>query len=86
MDRLVVTPEAVLIADYKTNQPPPRDLAALAADHPAYVAQLAVYRAILRRLYPDRPVHAVLVWTANLDAMEVPAAMLDASLAAVTAP
>jgi len=85
VDRLVVTPEAVLIADYKTTQPPPRDLAALEADHPTYVAQLAVYRAILRRLYPDRPVRAVLVWTAVPAAMEVPEAMLDAGLAGVTA-
>jgi ATP-dependent helicase/nuclease subunit A len=58
-DRLAVTPERVLIVDYKTNRPPP-------AEPPAeYVAQLAVYRAVLRRLYPDRPVAAALIWTAT---------------------
>uniref|UniRef100_UPI0025F94C39 double-strand break repair helicase AddA n=1 Tax=Brevundimonas sp. TaxID=1871086 RepID=UPI0025F94C39 len=58
IDRLVVTPERVLIVDYKTNRPAPPSAEAV---DPAYVLQLAVYAAVLRRLYPDRPVEAALV-------------------------
>ncbi len=49
IDRLAVTESEVLIADYKTNRPPPRIAPR------AYVAQLALYRALLRKLYPDPP-------------------------------
>jgi ATP-dependent helicase/nuclease subunit A len=81
VDRLAVTPEAVLIADYKTNRPAPRRL----EDVPdSYLAQLALYRAVLARLYPDRAVRAVLVWTDVPDFMEIPASVLDASLTRVT--
>jgi ATP-dependent helicase/nuclease subunit A len=45
------------------------------------VRQLALYRAVLARLYPDRPVRAVLIWTDVPDLMELPAAALDAELA-----
>ncbi len=60
MDRLVVTPDRVLVIDYKTNRPAP---ARIEDADPAYVLQLAVYAAVLRQLYPDRAVEAALVWT-----------------------
>src|SRR5262249_2350608 len=50
VDRLAVTGDTVLIADYKTNRPAPRRLADVP---PAYVGQLALYRAVLAELYPD---------------------------------
>ena len=53
-----------------------------AGAHAAYVTQLALYRAVLAQLYPDRPVRAALVWTDVPDLMEIPAAALDAALAA----
>jgi ATP-dependent helicase/nuclease subunit A len=82
VDRLVVTPEAVLIADYKTNHPAPRSLAEAQQRHRGYVGQLALYRAVLARLYPDRPVRAMLVWTDTPDVMEIPADALDEALKA----
>jgi ATP-dependent helicase/nuclease subunit A len=81
VDRLAVTPDAVLIADYKTNRPAPRRLEDVP---PQYITQLALYRAVLGALYPDRPVRAALVWTEIPDFMEIPAATLDAALARVT--
>ena len=78
IDRLVVTPERVLIVDYKTNRPAP---ASVEAVDPAYVLQQAVYAAVLRRLYPDRPVEAALVWTDGPVLMPVPEAMLVQALA-----
>jgi ATP-dependent helicase/nuclease subunit A len=82
VDRLAVTREAVLIADYKTNRPAPRCV----ADVPeAYVAQLALYRAVLRQLYPDKRIRAALVWTDVPDLMEISEQSLDAALGTITA-
>ncbi len=78
IDRIAVTPEAVLIADYKTNCPAPRRLGDVP---PAYICQLALYRRVLRELYPGKVVRGALVWTEMPELMEIPAAMMDASLA-----
>ncbi len=77
IDRLVITPERVLVADYKTNRPAPERIED--AD-PAYVLQMATYVAVLERLYPDRPVEAALVWTDGPRLMAVPGAMMRAAL------
>jgi ATP-dependent helicase/nuclease subunit A len=77
IDRLVVTEAEVLIVDFKTNQQPPSDLADVP---PAYVRQLALYRAVLRQLYPGRAVRAALLWTEAPQFMELPASALDAAL------
>jgi ATP-dependent helicase/nuclease subunit A len=78
VDRLAVTPGAVLIADYKTDRPAPRRIEDVP---PPYVTQLALYRAVLRVLYGDREVRAALVWTEIPELVELPAALLDAALA-----
>ncbi|MET0722046.1 MAG: double-strand break repair helicase AddA, partial [Tardiphaga sp.] len=83
IDRLVVTPSEVLIVDYKTNHAPPRTPAE-APD--AYVRQLALYRAVLAKLYPDRPIRAALLWTETPEIMELLPAALDASLAGIISP
>lgn len=77
MDRLVVTPDRVLVIDYKTNRPAPDRVES--AD-PAYVAQLAIYVSILGQLYPDRAVEAALVWTDGPRLMPVPQVLMDAVL------
>jgi ATP-dependent helicase/nuclease subunit A len=67
-----------LIIDFKTNHAPPRT----AADAPtAYVGQLALYRAVLRKLYPQASVRAALLWTETADLMEISVPALDAELA-----
>ncbi len=82
VDRLAVTPQAVFIADYKTNRPAPRRL----EDVPeSYLAQLALYRAVLGSLYPERAVRALLIWTDVPDFMEISADVLEAALGRVTA-
>jgi len=73
IDRLAVTPARVLIVDYKTNRPAPT---ALAAVPDGYIAQLALYRSVLHRLYPDRPVAAALLWTDGPSLMEIPEEVL----------
>ncbi len=86
MDRLVVAPDAIQIADYKTNRLVPRSLAEMQIRYQRYIKQLALYRAVLMQLYPDRPVRAALVWTAVPQLTEIPAESLDAALAALTTP
>ncbi|HXD46280.1 MAG TPA: double-strand break repair helicase AddA [Pseudolabrys sp.] len=80
VDRLVVTPDAVLIADFKTNRPAPQRIEDAP---PGYIRQLALYRALLSRLYPDRPVRAALLWTEVPDLMELSGTAMDAALAQV---
>jgi ATP-dependent helicase/nuclease subunit A len=78
IDRLVVTPGEVLIVDFKTNHAPP----SLPAESPrGYVRQLALYRAVLGKLYPRLPVRAALLWTETPELMEISAPALDAELA-----
>jgi ATP-dependent helicase/nuclease subunit A len=77
IDRLAVTPSHVLIADYKTDRAPPRRLDNVPQD---YVLQLALYGAVLARLYPGRGVRAALVWTQTPQLMELPGPVLDDAL------
>jgi ATP-dependent helicase/nuclease subunit A len=77
VDRLAVTPGGVLIADFKTNRPAPRRPDQVPR---AYLRQLALYRAVLGRIYPDRSVRAALVWTDVPDLMEISAPAMDQAL------
>ena len=77
VDRLAVTDASLLIADYKTDRPAPRQ----PKDAPrAYVGQLALYRAVLQNIYPGREVRAALLWTDSLELVELPTCVLDAAL------
>jgi ATP-dependent helicase/nuclease subunit A len=76
VDRLAVTAEAVLIADYKTDRIVPDRLD---ETHP-YVTQLALYRAVLARVFRGKTVRAALLFTDGPKLMEVPAAVMDAAL------
>jgi ATP-dependent helicase/nuclease subunit A len=74
IDRLVVLPDQVLVVDYKSNRPPPRQV----ADVPLiYLRQMAAYRALLRGVYPGRSVRCVLLWTDGPLWMEIPEELLD---------
>jgi len=79
VDRLVVTDHEVLIVDYKTNRPPPKD----AKDVPRlYLAQMAAYQALLRSIHPGKPVRCLLLWTDGPNLMELEDAALAGALAA----
>ncbi|HEY3813304.1 MAG TPA: double-strand break repair helicase AddA [Caulobacteraceae bacterium] len=77
LDRLVVGPDRVLVVDYKTNRPAPDRIED--AD-PAYTAQMAVYVAVLRALYPERAVEAALIWTDGPRLMPVPQDVIERAL------
>lgn len=80
IDRLVLTNTEIRIVDYKTNHNPPRKLIEAPK---TYIRQLALYRGVLAKLYPDRPIRAALLWTETLEMMEISGAALDAELAAI---
>jgi ATP-dependent helicase/nuclease subunit A len=74
IDRLARDGDSVLIVDYKTNRPPPTRVEDVA---PAYLRQLATYRTLVQRIYPDRPVRAALLWTDAPRMMAIPDALLS---------
>jgi ATP-dependent helicase/nuclease subunit A len=74
IDRLAVEDDGLLVLDYKTNRPPPSTPEEVA---PAYVAQLAAYRAALRLMFPGRALRAAIVWTDGPKLMEIPSILLD---------
>jgi ATP-dependent helicase/nuclease subunit A len=81
IDRLAVTQDAVLIADFKTNRRPPRRIDEVPR---IYLAQLALYRAVLKKLYPDKVIRCALIWTEVPDLMELSDAALNAALAQIS--
>jgi ATP-dependent helicase/nuclease subunit A len=81
VDRLAVTQDSILIADFKTDRTPSRRIEKVPDN---YLKQLAAYRAVLMNLYPDRPVRAALIWTEVPDLMELSADALDEAIADVT--
>ncbi|MBE9605490.1 double-strand break repair helicase AddA [Acetobacteraceae bacterium H6797] len=77
VDRVVILPDRVIVADYKTNRPPPTTPEAVA---PLYLRQMAAYRALIGKLYPERRVEAWLVWTWSGQVMPLPPELLDRHL------
>jgi ATP-dependent helicase/nuclease subunit A len=75
IDRLLVTDNTVTIIDYKTNRPPPETENAVS---PVYLRQMAAYRALLKGVYPDRSIHALLLWTVEPRIMTLSDKNLDA--------
>ena len=60
--------KAIFIVDYKTNRPAPSEPDAIP---PIYLRQLALYRAVLTQLYPDKDVICALLWTEAPRLMQV---------------
>ncbi|MDP6604278.1 MAG: double-strand break repair helicase AddA [Rhodospirillales bacterium] len=77
LDRLLVEPETVKVADFKTNRAPPADADAVPV---AYLRQMAVYREALRQIFPEKRVRCALLWTDVPHLMALPESLLDAQL------
>lgn len=73
VDRLVVTADAVMIVDYKTDRPAPVRPEAVPG---RYLAQMAAYRAALRLIYPGRQVRCALLWSDLPALMVLPDALV----------
>lgn len=77
IDRLYVDAERVLVVDFKTNRPPPLHASGVPR---VYLRQMAAYRALLRRIYPERDVRCALLWTDGPRLMELAPEALEAEL------
>ena len=78
VDRLLVSDDRILIADFKTGRKAPETEAQIPAAH---LRQMAAYRAALRIIFPDRPVEAALLYTAAPVLHALSDALLDAHFA-----
>lgn len=83
VDRLLITGREILVVDYKTLRPAPSDPTKAPL---AYLTQMAGYRAILRQIFPDRPVRCALVFTETPRLVSVPDSLMDARMSPSVAP
>jgi len=81
IDRLIVTPEAVHLLDYKSNAVVPSDAEEIPL---GIVRQMAAYRAALAQIYPGRSIRCTVFWTATGCAMPLGDAQLDAAIRSAT--
>lgn len=80
IDRLAVTLDSVIIADFKTTARPPERADSIPV---GTLAQLAAYAALLRVIYPGCAIRTLVVYTANLVHFEPDGVQLDAALLAL---
>ncbi|MEO0607080.1 MAG: 3'-5' exonuclease, partial [Pseudomonadota bacterium] len=77
VDRLIIEPDQILILDYKTDRPAPKDAQSVDA---SYLVQMAAYRAVLQTLYPERAVNCALLYTDGPHLIELEGHVLSESL------
>ncbi|HWD49800.1 MAG TPA: double-strand break repair helicase AddA [Rhizomicrobium sp.] len=82
IDRLAIMDTEVLAIDFKTNRPPPARAENVST---LYLAQMALYRAALAKVFPGKRIAMALVWTEGPHLMPLPDALLDAEIAKITA-
>ena len=75
VDRLLVSDSEVLVVDFKTGRRVPSGLAAVTEHH---IAQMAAYVAVLRGIFPDRPVRAALLYTGGPKLIPLSGAVIEA--------
>ncbi|WP_317992514.1 double-strand break repair helicase AddA [Bartonella gliris] len=76
IDRLYITQNSIIFADFKTGTPP-ADEAAIA---PRYFLQMALYRKLLQAIYPNKDIQALLVYSKEVKIFKLPPEKLDALL------
>jgi ATP-dependent helicase/nuclease subunit A len=74
IDRLAVSETEVIAIDFKTGRQPPAEVAKTPI---LYLRQMAAYRALLRAVFPDRPIRCALVWTETATVTMLPDDLLD---------
>jgi ATP-dependent helicase/nuclease subunit A len=82
IDRLAVTDSEVLAVDFKTNRPPPARIENVPK---LYIAQMALYRAALSKIFPGKAVGCALVWTDGPSLMRLENTLLDREIARMRA-
>ena len=74
VDRLLISDHEILVVDYKTLRPAPQDPARVPK---AYLAQMAGYRAILQKIFPEREIHCAVIFTETPSLVSLPDGLLD---------
>ena len=83
VDRLVILPDRVILADFKTGRPAPIDV----ENTPIrYLRQLAAYRAVLQTLFPTHTMECALIWTEGAVIANIPNTLLDRHAPQSTSP
>jgi ATP-dependent helicase/nuclease subunit A len=82
-DRLLVEPDRVLVADFKTARRPPATLDQVPV---GTLRQMAAYAAALAAIYPGRRIEAAVLYTQTPQLITIPADLLEAHKPAFTAP
>lgn len=68
IDRLIITDQKVIVVDYKTNRNTPKTI----ADVPdVYFSQLAAYKALLQKIYPQKEIETYILWTNTAFMMKI---------------
>jgi ATP-dependent helicase/nuclease subunit A len=80
IDRLAITHDEILAIDFKTNRPPPGRVEDVST---VYIAQMALYRAALAKIFPGRRIATALIWTEGPRLMPLPQALLEAEIGAI---
>ncbi len=68
IDRLAVLPESVLVADFKTDRQIPESTESVP---PKYLAQMAAYAGLVKKIFPGKKVRTQLIWTAAPQIMDL---------------
>jgi ATP-dependent helicase/nuclease subunit A len=74
VDRLLVGPDRILVADFKTGRRAPEKIEDIPIPH---LRQMAAYVEALKVIFPGRPIQARLLYTAAPILFELPAGLLD---------
>jgi ATP-dependent helicase/nuclease subunit A len=78
IDRLIVTPDRILVVDFKTNAIVP----ATPGEVPeGILRQMGAYAHALAAIYPDRRIDTAILWTRTAELMPLPNDMVMAALA-----
>lgn len=73
-DRLLVEPDRVLVADFKTARRPPTSLEEVPV---STLRQMAAYAAALSAIYPGRTIEAAVLYTQTPQLIAIPAELLE---------
>jgi ATP-dependent helicase/nuclease subunit A len=74
VDRLLIGPDRILVADFKTGRRAPATLDEIPVPH---LRQMSAYVEALKVIFPGRPIEAKLLYTAAPVLFDLPAALLE---------
>ena len=68
IDRLVINDDSVIIVDYKTNRPAATSIEEVPD---LYIKQLATYKRLLEKIYPNKNIETYILWTNTCNMMKL---------------